>query len=227
MERTLKKYGVTLEQHRNYKWKPAPGELAEAKRRHERAFKDSKKLAKENETGDLIEALSSSSGWFQDHFGAPSSYNSFDFRTARQADILLGHSGYVPWGYFRHVGLFDPDYRWIGRPIRDSIPGEGVRLAPYSDYLKYEELWGQWVPSASDTEAWLILYFASLQYGKPYSYDILNKWRTDRYYCSSYVWRAYLEGTFGWADLDSNGGWAVFPDDISASWDTYIFHVGM
>ncbi|MBE6056293.1 MAG: hydrolase, partial [Clostridium sp.] len=39
----------------------------------------------------------------------------------------------------------------------------------------------------------------------------LNKWTTNRFYCSQIVWRAWMEQGF---DLDKDGGSAVLPNDL-------------
>ncbi|MZI81965.1 hydrolase [Clostridium butyricum] len=53
--------------------------------------------------------------------------------------------------------------------------------------------------------------YASSKIGSNYNYNFLNKWKTDKFYCSQLVWRAYIEQGI---DLDKDGGNAVLPTDL-------------
>ncbi|EGD48370.1 hypothetical protein Cpap_2522 [Ruminiclostridium papyrosolvens DSM 2782] len=52
--------------------------------------------------------------------------------------------------------------------------------------------------------------------GTPFSYftNMFQKTKTDKYYCSQYVWDCYMKSG---VDLDGNGGKAVFPYDFLRS----------
>ncbi|KNY28907.1 YiiX/YebB-like N1pC/P60 family cysteine hydrolase [Pseudobacteroides cellulosolvens] len=52
--------------------------------------------------------------------------------------------------------------------------------------------------------------------GTPFSYfsNLFNKTKTDKFYCSQYVWNCYMNSG---VDLDGNGGKAVFPYDFMRS----------
>ncbi len=67
-----------------------------------------------------------------------------------------------------------------------------------------------------------IVNWAMGQVNKPYNWNFFNKNADDRTYCSQLVWQAYRQTARPgssrpeWRDidLDSNGGWVVFPNDI-------------
>jgi uncharacterized protein YycO len=148
-----------------------------------------------------------------DSFGNPSGQNNFDYSSALWGDILLVHEGTVPWGYFRHIGMFDSTRYVEGvSPIIEADPALGVHFAPTNKFLHYDQQFGLKPLAGYGWVAQGALRNAITHLGKPYSYDFLNKWRTDILYCSSLVWRAYYDAS-GW-DLDSTDGGFVSPDDI-------------
>lgn len=63
----------------------------------------------------------------------------------------------------------------------------------------------------------MVVWFAQEQIGKPYDNTFVNNktWTEhamSKMNCSELVWRAYYVA--GGVDLDSNGGWAVYPNNI-------------
>lgn len=63
--------------------------------------------------------------------------------------------------------------------------------------------------------------YAARQVGKPYSWDFFNKYRTDQFYCSQLVWRAWLS-----VGIDTETGsipnGVVAPADLVNSSNTYV-----
>lgn len=52
-----------------------------------------------------------------------------------------------------------------------------------------------------------------------FNFDFFNKTRTDKFYCSQFVWRSYFNNGL---DLDRNGGRAVFPYDFISDKATIV-----
>lgn len=207
-EEAVKDLGMTLEEFKNLPRREVTE--AEIKARMEAA---EKAKADPNQGG-----LGVSLG---DFFGRPQGSNNFDYGNAYYGDILLVHDGWVPWGYYRHAGMYDNDFRGTDRlTIYTSQPGVGVSRVSEDDFRKYDVQSGFW-----DPDSWPAGYnatiYAYLQQDKNYyNYAIWNKWDTTKFYCSSLVWRAYYNNG---VDIDFDGGGAVLPDDIAADADVDWF----
>ncbi|SFX62071.1 Permuted papain-like amidase enzyme, YaeF/YiiX, C92 family [Thermoactinomyces sp. DSM 45891] len=97
----------------------------------------------------------------------------------------------------------------------ESFPEGGVQYRARSTWPNNTRKWAAYlVDGAKSDEYQSAASFSENSVGKPYSRDFFNKRRTDRYYCSSIVWRAWVNQGY---DLDSNGGGAVLPSDIDRS----------
>lgn len=161
---------------------------------------------------DRVQAQTRSSG-FSDAWGTPSGSNSFDYYWALWGDILLVHDGDVPWGYFRHVGMFDTDQKENGLdPIIEADPTYGVHYASEEKFLGYDQQVGYKPIHGYGYNSYNALIESRTHLDKPYNYDIFNKTTTEEFYCSQLVWRSYYD--VGW-DLDTDGGNAVLPDDLT------------
>lgn len=157
-----------------------------------------------------------------DVFGGTSGTNNFDYSGAYWGDVLLVNEGWVPWGYYRHAGMYDSDFVTYGSPIYEANTGPlGVRLSPESAFRGYDEQVGLWASNSWPAGYWAT-WTAYDQLGKPYSFDYLNKYRTDQFYCSSLVWRSYADQG---VDIDYDGGGFVAPDDIFEDADMSAWQV--
>lgn len=56
-----------------------------------------------------------------------------------------------------------------------------------------------------------------------FNFDFFNKTRTDKFYCSQFVWRCYFNNGI---DLDRNAGLAVFPYDFISDKATIVYKQG-
>jgi uncharacterized protein YycO len=143
-----------------------------------------------------------------DYFGNPTGTNEFEYSSVLWGDILVVHDGYVAWGFWRHTGIYNPDMTFD--PILES-DANGVHYSPEYKFKHYDIQAGLMPKPGYGYVAFNALQNAKTHLGKPYSYDFNNKWRTDKFYCSSLVWRGYYDA--GW-DIDSDGGDFVSPGDI-------------
>ncbi|SDX93257.1 YiiX/YebB-like N1pC/P60 family cysteine hydrolase [Thermoactinomyces sp. DSM 45892] len=97
----------------------------------------------------------------------------------------------------------------------ESFPEDGVAYKARSRWPRLMNKWAAYlVDGAKSDEYQSAASFSENSIGKPYSWSFLNKKRTDRYYCSSLVWRAWVNQGY---DLDADGGGGVFPFDIDKS----------
>jgi hypothetical protein len=93
------------------------------------------KEAAEQRTNDMEYGIAGG-----DLFGGTSGTNNFDYSSALFGDILLVHEGTVPWGYFRHIGMFDRGrYDANQWPILEAMPNYGVHFAPISQFVTYDQ----------------------------------------------------------------------------------------
>jgi uncharacterized protein YycO len=189
-----------------------------------------RRMQTEDEIAAIKQQAESGEEVYADQFGEPSGENNFDYSTALMGDILLVHDGACAWGYYRHAGMWNKDRDEADRPpIAESRPSTGVHYAPWNDFNRHYDVQAGFKPQQGwGYVAYRAMLNAADHIGKPYSYDFWNKYRTDKFYCSSLVWRAYYDaGTyFGMLfDIDSNGGDAVFPDDISYSTNLHVWQI--
>ena len=76
-----------------------------------------------------------------------------------------------------------------------------------------------WVSRAEGTDYSSAASYAYQQIGKPYNYDFFDYTRTDKFYCSQLVWKAWKNR--GW---DLNDGSVIFPSDIYEDDDSVMFY---
>lgn len=103
-----------------------------------------------------------------------------------------------------HAGMVDsnPDL------TIESMTSGGVRRYTNDWKTRYTKALCATVKSSDPEQA---VDYASSKIGCSYNYNFLNKWKTDKFYCSQLVWRAYMEQGI---DLDKDGGNAVLPTDL-------------
>lgn len=103
-----------------------------------------------------------------------------------------------------HAGMVDlnPDL------TIESMTSGGVRRYTNDWKTRYTKALCATVKNADPEQA---ADYASSKIGCSYNYNFLNKWKTDTFYCSQLVWRAYIEQGI---DLDKDGGNAVLPTDL-------------
>ena len=133
--------------------------------------------------------------------------NGLDVSQLERGDILLVNAG-GPWlihlvgafgGYWGHTGMYAGDGQVV-----ESI-GEGVKQRPIDQTTFWTSR--DWVVKrVNTTDLWktYATIFAQDQIDKLYNKVFVNKWRTDKYYCSQLVWRAYYE-----ADVDIDSNWSI------------------
>lgn len=150
-----------------------------------------------------------------DSFGNPTGSNTFDYSTALWGDILLLHEGWVVWGYYRHAGMYDKDRVPPLDPIIEASSDAGIVLyASEYKFQHYDQQVGFKIQPGFGAVAIQANLNARSHLYKPYSWDFWHKERTDTFYCSSLLWRAYYDAGM---DIDYDGGGLVTPDDIARS----------
>ncbi|EHI97416.1 cell wall-associated hydrolase-like protein [Clostridium sp. DL-VIII] len=90
----------------------------------------------------------------------------------------------------------------------ESMTSGGVRRYTNDWKTRYTKALCATVKNADPGQA---VDYATSKIGSSYNYNFLNKWKTDKFYCSQLVWRAYIEQGI---DLDKDGGNAVLPTDL-------------
>lgn len=78
-------------------------------------------------------------------------------------------------------------------------------------------------PQADEETIKSAIEYGHTQINIPYNYILLNKTRTDKFYCSQFVWRCYYNSGL---DLDRNSGNAVFPYDLISDKTTIVYKQG-
>lgn len=170
-----------------------------------------------------------SPGWRPgDEFGDPSGTNNISFASFDYGDMILVHDGTVPWGYYRHAGMWDSDFyngSLSDKSIWEASPDltNDVHRATPTKFRNYDYAVGLWVPNATADERYDTTWFALDQSGDPYDASS-SKTNYDEWYCSKLLWAAYKEKAG--IDLDSNGGLTVLPDNIYMSQEASIFATG-
>ena len=119
-------------------------------------------------------------------------------------DILITYNGGTNWIH-GHAGIVSRNnnvtieaFPWRG-VIRNSNRwnDKGNRL-----YRPKNVRGGQYTAAARNAESHV---------GKEYFLDIFNKWRTDKFYCSQLVWRAWLDAG---KNIAPSSGNIVTPGDL-------------
>jgi uncharacterized protein YycO len=85
-----------------------------------------------------------------------------------------------------------------------------VRSYYYSNGTNYDLA----TSSMSDDRRRTIVRFARAKIGQPYNWNFFNKKANDKTYCSQLVYSVYKDSWTQPIDLDSDGGFIVWPNDI-------------
>lgn len=142
---------------------------------------------------------------------------------ARHGDFLLGHGAWRPWGYWNHAGMWDAYAYW--KTIHARGYGWGVRRDPwywFAQHYSVVAVMGVWSSSYVRSRS---VYYARAQLGEPYTL-FTPKWDQNHWYCSKLVWWSYRWASWGYIDLDSNGGYWVTPNNLWYSVWTYVRAIG-
>lgn len=126
---------------------------------------------------------------------------------------FAGHAAIVGFSSDVTIESFQQNFSPINK--------DGVQY--YTNYWN-DEKGGLWLRPKKN--GWNIgigaVNYANSQVGKPYNLNFLDKYRTDRFYCSQLVWHAWMSQG---VDCDSNDGDAVLPSDIANSDELYLVKV--
>lgn len=149
------------------------------------------------------------------------------------------YSGYPC--YWSHSAMFDTDWDtgsesafafWSAYP-NGAAPSDNssspysvngvVGLQSKASVHAYSSAQALWAPSTTAAQQIDTTWYAYYQRGEPYS-TIAKKTKAKKWYCSKIPYRAYLKKTG--LNLDYDGGYYVFPDDIYNDGDVSVFAVG-
>ena len=147
----------------------------------------------------------------------PVAPNGLDITKLEPGDILMANAtGLIAirmgmfGGYWGHTAIYFGEGKII--ESTDGLPNPdtpGVEKNPIDDTTFWDA--GDWVVKRVKKEEYIepAVNLAEQQAldKKPYSLDLNNKWRMDRYYCSQLVWRAYC-GSGGTCSLDLDSQWS-------------------
>lgn len=119
-------------------------------------------------------------------------------------DILITYNGGTNWIH-GHAGIVSRN----NNVTIEAFPWRGVIRNSNRWYEKGNRLYrpknvrgGQYTAAARNAESHV---------GKEYFLDIFNKWRTDKFYCSQLVWRAWLDAG---KNIAPSSGNIVTPGDL-------------
>lgn len=148
--------------------------------------------------------------------------NAISFTAFDNGDIIVTQGGATG-----HAGEFDDD-----RHVTDTSycvwsanvkPVSAVQRETPVKYRAYDQAFGLWVPSVSAYTRTRARNYCAAQNGEPY--DITSsKSDQSRWYCSKLVWASYRY--MGGVDLDSDGGYWVWPVDLVNDSQTSLFAYG-
>lgn len=187
----------------------------------EKSKKERENAEKDRANGKSTKIEASSLGT-QD-FSTASYDHSIDWSDWDYADVIVGNgpssgsSNSVPYGYYRHAATYD------GRSedFINAMPDEGVYRETQNFWeTEYREVAGFFASSANTTERVVAVQYLRDQIGEPYLWDS-SKTTYSKWYCSKLPYVAYEKK----ADLniDTDGGYWVFPDDIAEDNDMDLF----
>ncbi|WP_048602047.1 YiiX/YebB-like N1pC/P60 family cysteine hydrolase [Rubeoparvulum massiliense] len=103
----------------------------------------------------------------------------------------------------------------------ESFPKTGVQYFT-NDWKAKSKVYGLWVKGATTTKYKNAASYAQNQIGKKYNWNFVNKFATDKFYCSQLVWRAwYNQGiNVDYIKVDT----IVTPMELAKSNNTTIFY---
>ncbi|RCX12982.1 uncharacterized protein YycO [Anaerobacterium chartisolvens] len=116
-----------------------------------------------------------------------------------------------------HAAMVDKD----PQKVLEVMPG-GIQNAENDWKTRYKKILVLRPKTNEGTIKGAIEYGHS-KLGLPFNFNFLDKTRTDKFYCSQYVWRCFIEKGL---DLDRNGGKAVAPYDFISDKVTIVYKQG-
>ena len=130
---------------------------------------------------------------------------SYGGRLGTYGDILITYNGDKKSWIHGHAGIVSTN----NNVTIEAFPWRGVIRNSNRWYEKGNRLYrpknvrgGQYTAAARNAESHV---------GKEYFLDIFNKWRTDKFYCSQLVWRAWLDAG---KNIAPSSGNIVTPGDL-------------
>ncbi|TYA14604.1 hypothetical protein FRY98_02660 [Paenibacillus faecis] len=144
--------------------------------------------------------------------------NSLTLQGRDKGDIVLQNDpGLSIQGYINHAGIYDGTTSDVC--IYTAQPDIGVTWETVDQWRNHDDAYVLTTGYTTATQASAFNWAYSLAgYGETY-YWYAGKDDDDSWYCSKVAWRGYDMMAI---DLDYNGGYWVFPDDILQSSKTYL-----
>lgn len=144
--------------------------------------------------------------------------NSLTLNGRYKGDIVLQNDpGLSIQGYINHAGIYDGTTSDLC--IYTAQPNDGVKWESVSQWRNHDDTYVLTTNYTTSTQASAFNWARSKAgYGETY-YWYAGKNDDDSWYCSKVVWRGYDMMAI---DLDYNGGYWVFPDDILQSSNTFL-----
>lgn len=148
-------------------------------------------------------------------------YNSIGFGLFDDGDIVVGLGGGSITG---HAGEWDAYYSrgsiydnciWSAQKSANRVLREDPVL-----YRTYDRAYGLWVPSVSSSRRVAARNYCRAQNGEPYVITS-SKSNQSQWYCSKLPWASYKYTSN--IDLDYNGGYYVWPEDLVNDSQTSVF----
>jgi uncharacterized protein YycO len=115
-----------------------------------------------------------------------------------------------------HAGIFSRDIKYSV----EAFPKDGVVNVSGNWDKRYKRFKKFYISKSEKGQYDQAAAFAWSQIGKPYSIAT-NKNSTKKYYCSKLVWKSWKSQG---KDLDKDGGYWVFPSDISGDNDVVVYY---
>ena len=142
--------------------------------------------------------------------------------TLQPGDILFVdiYEGWCHGGFWDHIALYVGD-QYYGTPcVVEATFNGGICLTPVRAMVDRDEPAKVSVRRLkekfrNEEDIQKAIDYAMAQIGKPFDYTATTsfpvKFNEDNLFCTELVWRAYKEAGI---DLDADGGFFVYPDDI-------------
>lgn len=128
-------------------------------------------------------------------------------------DSLTGHAGEWDAAYDNN-SIYD-DCVWTAQKSVNRV----LREHPAA-YRTYDRGYGVWVPSVTWTKRVSARNYCRAQNGEPYVITS-SKFNQSQWYCSKLAWASYKYTSN--VDLDYNGGYYVWPEDLLDDSQTSLF----
>ena len=147
-------------------------------------------------------------------------------REAR-GDILITKDQKLIWRHGHAGVVYNDSYVVEALPAPDNVDYQYIGKWKWPHYDgAYETVKGMYVVDKNGNKAEQKYYTwagsnAGSHVGKPYNKTIVNMYRTDRFYCSQLVWRAWKDSGY---DVGNDSTFFVTPADIAADNNTRTWY---